>query len=48
LQEIMEHYGIALLAVIEVTGAMGMICSCMKVDGIVYRIVAVFMQSICG
>lgn len=44
----MEHYGIALLAVIAVTGTMGMICSCMEVDGIVYRIVSIFMQSICG
>ncbi|MBR5566164.1 MAG: hypothetical protein IKW08_08395 [Roseburia sp.] len=48
MQEIMEHYGIALLAVIAVTGAMGMICSCMGADGIVCQIVGIFMQSICG
>ena len=44
----MEYYGIALLAVVAVTGAMGMVYSCMEIDGIIFRIVEIFMQSICG
>lgn len=44
----MEHYGIALLAVIAVTGTMRLIGSCMEADGIVYKMVEIFMQSICG
>ena len=48
MQEIMEHYGIALLTIVAVTGAMGMIGSCMDEDGIVRQMVEIFMQSICG
>ena len=44
----MEHYGIALLAVLAVTGTMEMIDSCIEVGGIVYWMVEIFMQSICG
>lgn len=44
----MEHYGDALLAAVAVSGAMRMVYSCMEVDGMVFRMVEIFMQSICG
>jgi len=48
MKEVMEHYGMALLAVIEVSGAFGIVCSCMTKGGGIYNLVSFFMQSICG
>ena len=48
MQEIMEHYGMALLGVVEVLGAYGILLSVLADEGAIYRLVVYFLQNICG
>ena len=48
MQEIIEYYGMTLLAIIEVLGAMGIVCSCIRNGGMLYQMVEVYMNSIGG
>lgn len=47
-QEVMEHYGMALLGMLEVSGAFAIISNCLKAGGIVYEVIVCFMEKLCG
>ena len=48
MREIIEHYGMELLAAVEVMGVVSIVGDCMKNGGMIYQLVECFMQSICG
>ena len=48
MREVMEEYGRALLAIIEVIGTMEIVYSCITNEGMVYQIAKFFMHSIGG
>jgi len=45
-QEVMEHYGIAFLGMLEVSGAYAILCKCMEPGGVIRELAVLFLESI--
>ena len=48
MREVMEHYGMGLLATVEVLGTFYIVCSSIAEGGKIYELAMVFIQNICG
>ena len=47
-QEVMEHYGMALLGMLQVSGAFAILSNSLETGGIVYELIVCFMEMLCG
>lgn len=48
MQDIMEHYGMALLGVVEVLCVYAVLLACMEEGGSIYNLVIYFLEKISG
>lgn len=48
MQIIMEHLGVALLAILVVIGVLAIVFSFMEPGGVIHNVILNYMSSICG